>query len=253
MSDELHFTNRRIRELWTLLRREAPREIPVYLVGGAVRDLLRGSPVHDLDLVINGEVRRLARRMANLIGGDFYVLDEGRDTVRVIDRAGDGAPVYLDFCTLRVPDLETDLRERDFTINAIAVDLHDPRHLIDPTGGAADLRAGLLRACTPQSFENDPVRVMRGVRLSLSLRLHIPPETLAWMRAAAPLLPRVSDERQRDEFFRMLAGSQIASTMRLLEAVGLIPVLLPELTGLSGVEQSPPYPGCLGAYPGAAF
>jgi tRNA nucleotidyltransferase/poly(A) polymerase len=241
MSDELHFTNRRIRELWTLLRREAPREIPVYLVGGAVRDLLRGSPVHDLDLVINGEVRRLAHRMANLIDGDFYVLDEGRDTVRVIDRAGDGAPVYLDFCTLRVPDLETDLRERDFTINAIAVDLHDPRHLIDPTGGVADLRAGLLRACTPQSFENDPVRVLRGVRLSLSLGLHIPPETLAWMRAAAPLLPRVSNERQRDEFFRMLAGSQIASTMRLLAAVGIIPVLLPELTGLSGVEQSPPH------------
>jgi poly(A) polymerase len=241
MPDELLFTSQRLNELWALLQRETPRDTPTYLVGGAVRDLLRGRPVHDLDLVLIGEVRPLARRLANLIDGDFYVLDEERDTVRVIDRAGDGAPVYLDFCTLRAPDLETDLHGRDFTINAVAIDLHAQGRLIDPTGGAADLRAGLLRACTPQSLENDPVRVLRGVRLALSQGYHISSETLGWMRAAAPLLPRVSDERQRDELFRMLEGSQVASTMRLLDAVGVLPVLLPELVGLPGVGQSAPH------------
>ena len=241
MTDDLHFTSQRIRELWALLQRETPRETPAYLVGGAVRDLLRNRPVHDLDLVLTGEIRRLARRVANRIDGDFYVLDEERDTVRVIDSASDDVPVYLDFCSLRAPDLETDLRERDFTINAIAVDLHAPQHLIDPTGGVADLRAGLLRACTPQSFEADPVRVLRGVRLALSLGFHIDSQTLTWMRAASQFLPRVSNERQRDELFRMLAGAQVASALRLLEAIAVLPVLLPELTSLPGVGQSPPH------------
>ena len=241
MSDELHFTSQRINELWAILRREIPRETPAYLVGGAVRDLLRGRPIHDLDLLINGPVRPLARRAANIIHGAYYVMDEERDTVRVIDQAGDGSPIYLDFCGLRALDLETDLRERDFTLNAIAVDLHDPQHLIDPTGGAADLRAKLLRACGPHSMESDPVRVLRGVRLALSQGFRIPAETLTWMRDAAPLLPSISSERQRDELFRMLEGRQTASAMRLLAAVGVLLVLLPELAELPGVEQSPPH------------
>jgi tRNA nucleotidyltransferase/poly(A) polymerase len=241
MPDELKFTSQRIQELWAILQRETPRKTPAYLVGGSVRDLLRAQPVHDLDLVLTGEVRPLARRVANLIAGDFYVMDKVRDTVRVIDRASDESPIYLDFCALRAPDLDTDLRERDFTINAVAVDLHDPHHLIDPTGGVADLRAGMLRACSAQSFENDPVRVLRGVRLALSLGFHIPGETLDWMRAAVSLLPRASNERQRDELFRMLEGAQVVSAVRLLEAVGVLPVLLPELAGLPGVGQSLPH------------
>lgn len=239
--EELHFTSQRINELWAILQRETSPDQPVYLVGGAVRDLLRGRAVHDLDLVLSGEARSLARRVAKSIRGDFYMLDEKRDTVRVIDRAIEGEPVYLDFCTLRAPDLETDLRARDFTVNAIAVDLHHPEHLIDPTGGAVDLRAGLLRACSSQSFENDPVRVLRGVRLALSLGFRITPETQSWMRAAAPLLPRVSHERQRDELFRMLESSQVAAALRLLDAVGVLYVLLPELAELPGTGQSPPH------------
>ena len=157
-----------------MLRRETPPEIPA-LSGG--RSGARPAACTPGARPGPGDGRRgspLARRMANLIDGDFYLLDEERDTVRVIDHAGEEGPVYLDFCTLRAPDLETDLRERDFTINAIAVDLHVPRRLIDPTGGVADLRAGLLRACTPQSFANDPVRVLRGVRLAFSLGFKIP-------------------------------------------------------------------------------
>jgi tRNA nucleotidyltransferase/poly(A) polymerase len=237
----MYIAGSRFMELLDVLRREAAANSPVYLVGGAVRDILRNQPVHDLDLVLTERVRPLARRVANRLGGDFYMLDEERDTARVIDHSPEGGAIFLDFCSLRAPNLESDLRDRDFTVNAIAIDLRHSDRLIDPTGGAQDLRAGLLRACSPQSLERDPVRVLRGVRLSFSLNFTIQPETQAWMRQAAPLLARISAERQRDELFRMLEGGQVSSAIQLLDTLGALDLLLPELAALKGVTQSPPH------------
>jgi poly(A) polymerase len=237
----MYIAGSRFKELLDVIRREAAANSPVYLVGGAVRDILRNRPVHDLDLVLTERVRPLARRVANRLGGDFYMLDEERDTARVIDHSPEAGTIFLDFCSLRAPDLESDLRDRDFTVNAIAIELRHPDRLIDPTGGAQDLRAGLLRACSPQSLEHDPVRVLRGVRLSLSLNFDIQPETQAWMRQAAPLLTRISAERQRDELFRMLEGGQVTSAIHLLDTLGVLDLLLPELAALKGVTQSPPH------------
>jgi len=222
------------------LRLAAPPQVGLFLVGGAVRDLLAGRPVHDLDLVIVGEVRPLARRVANALSGDFYMLDEERDTARVIDHSGDQA-VFLDFCSLRAPDLTADLWERDFTINAVALDLRRMDQPVDPTGGVADLKLRRLRACTPQALQNDPVRVLRGVRQSISLGFSIEPNTLRWMGEAAPHLGRVSNERLRDELFRMLEGRQASQSMAKLDELGVLRVLLPELLALKGVVQSPPH------------
>jgi putative nucleotidyltransferase with HDIG domain len=237
----MQFASSSLEELFDILRREIPRDSSVYLVGGAVRDLLRSQPVHDLDLISTGPVRPLARRIANRLGGGFYMLDEERDTARVVDHSAEGGAIFLDFCALRAPDLEADLRDRDFTVNAIAIELHHPDRLIDPTGGAADLRAGVLRACSPGALEHDPVRVLRGVRLSFSLGYCIQPETLAYMRAAAPQLTRISAERLRDELFRMLEGRQVDAAIRLLDSLGALGLLLPELAAEKGVTQSPPH------------
>ncbi len=233
--------SRRLNELMDLLRREAPQEIRIYVVGGAVRDILREQPVHDLDLLLDGEVRPLARRVANRIHGDFYMMDEKRDTARVIDHSPDGGTIFIDFCVLRAPDLETDLRERDFTVNAIAFDLRHPEQIIDPTGGEADLRQQELRACSPQAFERDPVRVLRGVRLALNLGFRIQPDTFEWMHQAVILLPRVSRERQRDELFRMLESGRAPGMVSLLDRLGALDPLLPELMALKDVSQSTPH------------
>jgi tRNA nucleotidyltransferase/poly(A) polymerase len=228
-------------EILGVLRRLAPPSTQLCLVGGAVRDLLRQKPLHDLDWIVIGDVRPLARRVADALAGDFYMLDEERDTARVIDRAPDGSPLFLDFCALRAPDLEADLRARDFTVNAIAFDVRQPERLIDPTGGAADLRAKVLRACSSEAFSNDPIRILRGVRQALAFGFQIEPQTLNWMRQAAALLQGTSEERQRDELVRMLDGGQAQSAIRLLDTFGALAPVLPELAALKGVTQSPPH------------
>jgi len=213
----------------------------VYLVGGSVRDLLLQRPIHDLDLVLSGDVRAVARRIANAVGGAFYMLDETRNTARVIDRRADGEPVMLDFAQFRADDLIGDLKGRDFTINAMALELKPGARLIDPTGGASDLRANVLRACSSDAMKSDPVRVLRGVRLALMLGFQIEPDTFRLIRSAVPLLPQVTWERKRDELFRMLEGRKVSSSLRILDHIGALAHLLPEFTDTRDISQSPPH------------
>ena len=161
---------------------------PVYLIGGAVRDLLLKRPAHDLDFAMQGDVRRVARATANALDGAFYMLDDERSTARVIFTDAEAGRFVLDFAALRAETLEGDLRARDFTINAIALNVNNPQELIDPLHGAQDLRDKCPRMCTPQSFEDDPLRVLRGVRQALAFQFKILPDTWHAMQAAAPQL-----------------------------------------------------------------
>jgi poly(A) polymerase len=213
----------------------------VYLVGGAVRDALLNRPSHDLDFVVKDNARKIARRTANLLGGTFYMLDEARDTARVYYRAENGEKLSLDFATFRSESLEGDLRDRDFTINAIAVDIEEPAIQIDPTGGVSDLIDRQIRPCSSKSVSADPVRILRAVRLALTLGMRITAETETAIRAAVPLLKRVSAERQRDELFRILDSSPVDTAIRLLDRFGALAVILPELELLKGVTQSAPH------------
>jgi poly(A) polymerase len=213
----------------------------VFLVGGSVRDLLLQRRLHDFDLVLSGDVRAAARRVANAVGGAFYMLDEDRNTARVIDRNAPGGPVVLDFAHYRSSDLEGDLRARDFTINAMALELGKDEQLIDPLRGAEDARAGVLRACSTGAMESDPVRVLRGIRLAVMLGFRIEPDTFQQIRSAVGLLPRVTWERKRDELFRMLEGKKPGTSLRLLDRIGALDHLLPEFTATKGVAQSAPH------------
>jgi putative nucleotidyltransferase with HDIG domain len=212
----------------------------VYLVGGAVRDALLNRPIHDIDFVLSGDVRPLARKMADALGGAFYMLDDERGTARVIEHRS-GEDLFLDFASLRGSSLEEDLRARDFTINAMAVDMAQIERLIDPLGGLADLRAKRLAVCSPTAFDDDPARILRAVRIALVLKFQIPPETYRAMEYAVPLLDGVSNERQRDELFRMLSGKDVASAIRLMDKLGALETILPELGDLRGVEQGAPH------------
>ena len=215
-------------------------EQEIYLVGGAVRDLLLNRASPDLDFAVPSKGISLARRVANALHADFMVLDEERDTGRVIVTESGGRRTFLDFATYRGRDLDEDLRARDFTVNAIAFDLHT-QALLDPLNGASDLRLKTIRACLPTSLSDDPVRILRAVRQAAAFQFRIEPETRKAMRQAASFLPRISSERQRDELFKILEGSRPDASMRALEMLGIFPFLLPELPALKGVEQSPPH------------
>jgi poly(A) polymerase len=214
--------------------------LEIYLVGGAVRDILLNRSSQDLDFAMPSNGISIARRVANTLKADFMVLDDERDTGRVIVTESYGRRTFLDFAAYRGNNLEEDLRARDFTINAIAFDLR-AKTLIDPLNGASDLRTKVIRACSPTSLSDDPVRILRAVRQAATFEFKIELETRKAMKQAASLLPKVSPERQRDELFKMLEGPKPDVSMRALEILGVFPYLLPELPALKGVEQSAPH------------
>lgn len=215
-------------------------EQEVYLVGGAVRDMLLNRFSRDLDFAVPANGIALARRVANTLRADYMTLDGERDTGRVIVTEENGTRTFLDFAAYRGPTLEDDLRDRDFAMNAIAFDISS-QTLIDPLNGASDLRAKMIRACSSTSLSSDPVRILRAIRQAAAFGFKIEIETRRAMKQAAHLLPNVSPERQRDELFKILEGPKPDASMRALEMLGIFPHLLPELSAMKGVKQSPPH------------
>ena len=206
---------------------------PVYLVGGAVRDALAGRPLHDVDLAVARGGIRLARRIANGLDGDFYALDRERDVGRALLKDDSGV-TRVDVARLRGPDLASDLDERDFTINAMAVDLRrDYAQLIDPLGGEADARAKVLRQCRPSALHDDPLRALRALRLAAQFGLRIEPETRSAIHAVRERLGENSAERVRDEFWRLLALPRVDAALRAAMATGLLQQIVPETAALS--------------------
>ena len=222
------------------VREALPADREIHLVGGAVRDALLGRASHDFDFAVPADGIKLARRVANKLNGAFYPLDSERDTGRVVLTNNDGTRTILDFATYRGADIQADLRDRDFTINAIAYNINT-EEIFDPLNGSNDALARRIRACAPDSLENDPVRVLRAVRQAAELGFQIDPETRQSMKQAAGRLGNVSPERLRDELFRILEGPQAGTAIRALEMLGVLPHILPELPVLKGVEQPEPH------------
>ena len=224
-----------LHRLWAFMQRQG---IQALLVGGAVRDGLVGRPLHDLDFVVQGDATALAVAVSRAFRGALVPLDPGRDTARVVVRHA-GRPFDLDFARCQGKDWIADLGARDFTVNAIAID--PTGHYLDPLGGRDDLAEGRLRAASENAFRDDPLRMLRALRLVAELGLAIEPETIAWIRRDAPLLPRVAAERVRDEFVRILAAPGAARHLDALDDMGLLAHVLPETTAMQGLAQPPPH------------
>lgn len=228
-------------EILNTVKLLTPPTIPVYLVGGTVRDLLLQRPVHDLDFVVPENSLEIARNVANTLQGAYYPLDTQRGTARAIHFLPSGERLVLDFALFQGEDLDADLRLRDLTINAIAIDVRSPTTLIDPLRGANDLRIGQLRPCTEHAFLDDPLRILRAVRLAVKFNFRLMSETKELIRQAVPKLPVVSSERIRDELFQVLETSQPATAVQILDALGILPHIFPELLPLRGILPSPPH------------
>ena len=224
-----------------------PQEVPVYLVGGAIRDALLGRQSYDLDFVTQGKALKIARKLADDLGGAYFALDPMRKVARVVikpdtkQKGNVNRTLRVDISAYQGADLYHDLMGRDFTINAMALDVRNMTSLIDPSGGAQDLIKKHLRACTPDSFLDDPVRILRAVRFSVDLDLRIMQDTFHRMLEAVPRLTQISAERLRDELFRILVKSNAATSLRLLDKLGTLEYLLPEICRLKQVQQSPPH------------
>ncbi len=205
-----------------------------WLVGGAVRDRLLDRPTSDFDVVIEGDPGPVARALAKAQGAHVFNLSEGFGGWRVVSRERDW---QVDVLPLGGGSIERDLAQRDLTLNAIAEPLRGGPH-VDPFGGIADLRAGRLRMVSSQAFERDPLRTLRVARLACELGFEVEHDTIAAAREHADGLARVAPERVFAELKRVIACDRAPAGLELMEELGTIAVVLPELDQLRAVEQS---------------
>jgi poly(A) polymerase len=224
-------------QIFDYLEKIIPKNFPLFLVGGAIRDALLQQPTHDLDFVLGGNVRSTARKIADQFKGSFFLLDDERNTARVLLPGSNNERMIIDFAAIQGEDIHEDLIKRDFTINAIAFDLRK-RSAVDPLKGALDLKNRRLVPCSAEACMQDPVRVLRGVRLALKYDLKITPSARTAMCDAVTFLHRVSAERIRDEIFRILDLQRTTTALRMLDAFGVTAALFPELVALKERESS---------------
>jgi tRNA nucleotidyltransferase (CCA-adding enzyme) len=225
----------------------------LYEVGGSVRDslihpgvehkdrdfLVTGVPVDDLISIL----RRFGR--VDLVGKSFGIIKfTPRGEPDALDFAiprtekSTGA-AHRDFDVAYDPDLpvETDLKRRDFTINAMAREIPSGG-LIDPCNGQKDVVEKIIRMVFPEAIEEDPLRILRGAQFAARFEFEIEPETLKKMKESAKLLETISPERMAEETNKMLLKAEKPSIgFRYLAEIGALQMILPELTGCIGVDQ----------------
>jgi tRNA nucleotidyltransferase (CCA-adding enzyme) len=165
---------------------------PCYVVGGWVRDQILGrSPDRlDLDLVLTEQVIPTAKRFAQKYGGGFVVLDQERQIARVVLPQG-----TIDFALQVGADIRDDLGKRDFAMNAIAIEVHDPATAIDPYGGQEDIHRKLVRMIHPDNLKADGLRILRAYRQAAQLDFQIEENTRQHLIKLRGKLAHVASER----------------------------------------------------------
>lgn len=200
----------------------------IFLVGGAVRDALLQKTIHDFDFVCLFDPQSAARKIANMIDGNIFCMDKEHQVYRVIPSNTDYSNQVIDFMLARSKEIEHDLQMRDFTINAMAVNLQDPQKIIDPLHGAHDLITRKLIGCSPEAFIDDPIRILRGIRIAAEGDYQIEKSTRDWMKISVPLLGNVSVERRRDELIKIFVSPKPEAAFRALIWLKALEYLIPD-------------------------
>lgn len=230
---------------WPVIQKIAQeRKLKVYLVGGAIRDLLLRKPyIKDFDFLVKGETKAFVSEIAKRLATSYFPLDESWGIWRLIFKEGKRKWV-MDFSSMHADHIELDLQQRDFTINSMALDLtplsnEQSLSIIDPLKGLQDLEKRILRVNAENSFLKDPLRMLRAFRLAAHLNLRIEENTLCLIKKNKNLLRQSAAERIRAEFFALLNEKQAASFLRSLFQVGILEVLFPEIQSWVDLPQGP--------------
>ena len=211
--------------------------VKAYASGGFVRDILLGRRIADIDISVDANPLEIGPRVAEALGGSSFPLDTERRHLRVIPP---DAPFHIDLLPLR-GSIELDLHLRDYTIGALAASLpaliSGSAAVIDQLGSLADLRSGIVRLVSEQALIDDPLRLLRGVRLAVQLNFEMTDETRGLIAKNAALIAQTAPDRRRDELLLIMATERAGEGVRMLEDLGLLTLVLPELDATRGVEQ----------------
>jgi poly(A) polymerase len=240
--------------IFEVVAKVADREqVEAYIIGGYVRDHIMGRehPDRDIDIVVIGDGPAMARAVAREISRDIRVtvfktfgtamFRYGNHDIEFVGARKESYSEDSRKPSVTPGTLEDDQNRRDFTINAMAISLNknNPGEVLDPFGGIEDIRNGIIR--TPldpdTTFSDDPLRMMRAVRFATSLGFGIEEGTLASITRNAERISIVSAERITIELNKIMAAATPSTGFLLLEQTGLLPLILPEISKLRGVED----------------
>lgn len=232
------------------------RKVKLYLVGGILRDLFlkRTNENPDLDFCLKKNAIAFGNKLTRELRCGFVILDKERGACRLVKKIKDR--VYtLDFTDFRGKAIADDLLRRDFTINAMAVELEkiikpslSKRNylmenlndfLIDPYQGRQDLKSKIIRTVNKKGFDDDPLRILRAFSFSAMLGFTIDKVTLKLASLKAQKLTRVSFERIRDELFKILDGPNSFESLVKLDHSKLLGIIFPEIETMRGLKQGP--------------
>lgn len=217
----------------------------VYLVGGYLRDKILGQTPLDIDLLLKDDVFDFGRQLADVLKGSFFVLDETFQVARIVIKKKSRSRT-IDVAALK-DSIDTDLMNRDFTINALALDIRRffstktlsfPGDLIDVSGGWDDLRQKSIRLVNKEGFLNDPVRLIRAVRLSQELGFKIETLTYKLIKQEAAYLQESSPERLTGELLAIFDQPEVRKGIALTDNLMLLKQIIPELEELKGMIQN---------------
>lgn len=215
--------------------------VTVYIAGGALRNLaLSAVPAPDYDFIVQGDAPVFSEAVAKALRGAWFIMDKEISSCRVAVKSPAGA-YTVDFSPVRGEGIVYDLGKRDFTVNALAIDLSDlfgteDPVIIDPCNGLLDATEKILRMTSSGVFDDDPLRCMRAVRLAVQYGLDIEGETLALIRLKAGLMKDVSIERVRDELVAIFSSDGAPLALRALLDTGIMGVILPEAARWGDVD-----------------
>jgi putative nucleotidyltransferase with HDIG domain len=225
-------------------------DVPVYVVGGYVRDLFLGVDGFDLDFVVVGDAIEFCKALKKRTDAGSLVTYPRFGTCMIqflnhkLEFVSARSEIYQENSrkpSVKKADLLSDLSRRDFTINTLAMDIHPDRfgEITDPYNGKADLENRIIR--TPlepeQTFSDDPLRMMRAIRFSTRLNFQIDPNTFEAILKTADRLKIISQERITAEFSKIVMSEKPSLGIDLLDHSGLLAFFLPEFVEMKGVEQ----------------
>jgi len=212
----------------------------VFLVGGALRDYYLNRHGTDFDFAVDGGSIALSRRLARRLHGTFVLLDRGHGSARVVKKQ-DEVIWTFDLTDWRGKSIQKDLGLRDFTINALAMDIlgqdTGDSSMLEVKGARRDLTAGVVRMLNHKVFKDDPLRLLRAFSLQAALGFKMDAKTRVQIKKDAHLISTVAVERIREEIFRILASPRAHETLSGMDKIGLLPQVIPQITVMYGVRQ----------------
>jgi putative nucleotidyltransferase with HDIG domain len=218
-------------------------KVKVFLVGGALRNVLLGQDNTDFDFATSKKAIAIARIFAKKIHGAFVLLDEEHHCARVA-RKEKGKLLTFDFADFRAKGLKGDLAHRDFTVNALAIDIvHLPSQkplekiLIDVHHGLKHLRAKKIKMVSSKAFVEDPLRMVRAFSLKAVFGFSIEPQTLLQIKKDIDSLSQVARERVRDELFKVLSSSNAFENLKAMHRVKLLEKIIPQISMMQYLPQ----------------